>query len=293
MANRVLWLASQAGRLDELAQLPRELFAPLTMERALCVAVANDHAGIVRFLLRAGVTISKNAPLLRTALHIAAQHDSADALRTLVEDKVNVNDAILTTWSAVVTAVEHGATACLRLLALAKADLTATKRYVTPVLLAAENGDASMLHSLLQHKASADMREPITTAATHGRVGAVRVLLMAKADVEAADVHGFTPLIAAATHDHVDIMLLLLQTKADATHCISGWSALSAAASGGHAAAVRCLMQHAQALATVATRQDICRDNVQIPTGATPLDIARRFQHADVISLLVAARSSQ
>ena len=296
MANSIVWLASQAGRLDELAQLPRELFDHVTLQRSLYVAVANNHAGIVRFLLRAGVTINNNAHLLRNALHAAARYDSADVLRTLVEGKADVNNATNRTWSAVVTAVEHGATACLQVLVLAKADLTATKDDLTPVCAAARNGDMGMLHLLLQHKASADMRKPITLAALDGQVGAVHVLLLAKANIESSSCNlDSTPLIAAANHGHVAIMLLLLQAKADAMHCwkLSGWSALSAAASAGNTAAVRCLLQHAPALATVVTREPIWRGNVKFPAGTTPLDIARRFKHADVISLLVAATSSQ
>ena len=210
MANRTVWLASQAGRLDELAQLPPQLFDHVTLMRALCVAVANDHAGIVSFLLRADMD---TAHLLRNTLHAAARHDSADVMRALIEGKADVNDATARTWSAVVTAVEHGATTCLRVLVLAKADLTATKDDLTPVCAAAWNGDVSMLHLLIQHKASVDMQAPVTWAARAGHVGAVHVLLLAKADVEAPN-YGCTPLIAAANHDHVDVIMLLIQAKA-------------------------------------------------------------------------------
>ena len=180
----------------------------------------------------------------------------------------------------------------MRVLVLAKADLAATKyNGFTPICAAAHNGDISMLHLLLQHKASVDMRAPITWAAGHGCVDAVHMLLLAKAP----NGHQCTPLISAAHHGQVDVMLLLLQAKAGAMHCweLSGWSALSAAASGGHTAEVRCLLQHAPALVTVATRQHIRRASVEIPAGATPLDVARRFQHAGVAALLKAATSSQ
>ena len=307
MGNHAIWPLSQAGRLDELAQLPEDIFDRATLERALCVAVANDHAEIVRFLLRAAV--KADARIMRydprvcldglynsaNALHTAARHDSADALRALVEAKAGVNE-VTGTWSAVVTAAEHGATACVGVLVSAKADLTATKDDLTPVCAAAKSGDIGMLHLLLQHKASVDRWRPITLAAHHGHTGAVHVLLLAKADIEAGRSRACTPLNAAAGRGHVNVMLLLLQAKADAMHCsqIWGWSALSFAASAGHTAAVRCLLQHAPALAAVVS----CQEYRYIPAGSTPLDIARfrqrkNVKHAATISLLVAATSSQ
>ena len=125
-------------------------------------------------------------------------------------------------------------------------------------------------------------------------MGAVHVLLLAKADIEST-FHGYTPLYAAAARGHVAIMLLLLQAKADAMHCIhiSDWSALSSAASAGHTAAVRCLLQHAPALAAVVTREWVWTAGGSVPAGSTPLDIARRLRRNDIVSLIVAATSSQ
>ena len=89
MANCIVWLASQAGRLDELAQLPADMFDDKTLKRALYVAAANDHAEIVRFLLRVGVT-NKYAMRLQQPLRSAARYNSADAMRALVEAKADV-----------------------------------------------------------------------------------------------------------------------------------------------------------------------------------------------------------
>ena len=140
MAESTVWLASQAGRLDELAQLPAESFDPLTLKRALQVAAANDHAEIVSFLLRVGVTNQDAPAMARPPLQTAARHNSADAMHVLIEAKANAN-VDTSMWPAVVIAAEHGATACVRLLVLAKADLTATHFCVPPVCAAARNGD--------------------------------------------------------------------------------------------------------------------------------------------------------
>ena len=264
MADRTVWVASQAGCLDELAQLPPEIFDRVTLERALHVAAANDHAEIVRFLLRAGV--NKNSAHLswgasvNLAARSAARHDSANALRALIKAKARVHRD--RDWPAVVAAAEHGATARAQVLALAKADLDATRcNGLTALGAAAQNGDISMLHLLLQHKASLDMQEPITSAARNGHMGAVYALILAKADIESAQCRESPPLYAAAKYGHVGTMLLLLQAKADTRYCRSACYALSVAASanGGHTAAVRCLLQHAPDLAAMVTREDIRR----------------------------------
>ena len=295
MVNRTVWLASQAGRLDELAQLPPAMFNRVTLERALRVAAANDHAEIVSFLLRVGVTNQDAPAMARPPLQTAARHNSADAMHVLIEAKANAN-VDTSIWPTVVVAAENGATACVQLLAVAKADLAATDcNGFTSLCAAAQRGNISMLHLLLQHKASVDMREPITVAARHGHMNAVRALILAKADINSTDVNRVTPLIAAAQAGHADVLLLLLQSKADAMNFkpIPGWSALSAAATAGHTSVVRCLLHHAPALAAVVTRAHIRNIIGKIPAGSTPLDIARIYQHADVIALLVAATSSQ
>ena len=105
MANRRVWLASQAGYLDELAQLPAELFDPRTLERALHVAVTNDHAAIVRFLLRVGVT-NNYAIGLQGSLNSAARYDSTDALRALIKAEARVHRD-RDDWPAVVVAAER------------------------------------------------------------------------------------------------------------------------------------------------------------------------------------------
>ena len=93
MANRIVWLASQAGRLDELAQLPPALFDDITLIQAVYVAASNDHAGIVRFLLRAGKNNNTHLPwntFLNMSLNFAVWYDSADTLRALVLAKADL-----------------------------------------------------------------------------------------------------------------------------------------------------------------------------------------------------------
>ena len=215
MANLNLWLASQAGRCQELEALLPGNFDQETLRAALHVASANDHAGVVSILLRAGAVCG------------------------------DVNGVVYATlWQR--TFVET---------------CTTTYALLGP------------------------------GAAEHGAIKCLQVLVLAKADVDARNGLGFTPVFLAATYGHLNVVRLLIRAKVDAARCThyTNRSPLFAAAAGGHAAVVRCLLVHVPALAAVATRQSSYMHAQHVPAGSTPLDAARQFRHDDVVSLLAAA----
>ena len=270
MAKMRLWLASQSGRCREVEALSTEIFLQETLQAALMVAVANDHAGVVCILLRAGADCVTTFGFL----HAALRHDSAAALRRLIEARVYVssrgNAADAASYGAAdaasygaADAVSFGATRCLQVLLLAKADLTSR----------CMNG-----------------KRPISAAAARGCVDSVHLLVQAKADIDAKD-YGDTPVFVAAQFGHVHAVHQLLLAKADATRCnnYTNESPLLIAAVEGYTAVVRCLLAHVPALAAVATRQVSYARHAIIPAGSTPLDVAVQFKHSDVISLLLAA----
>ena len=260
MANSTLWLASQAGRCLEVEALLPGKFDQATLQTALRVALANDHAGVVYILIRAG--LYRGIFLSDVHICVALRHDSADALRSLVEAKASMNTLPFCRRYAVIAA-RHGAMKCLQVMVMAKADLS--------------------LHE-------ARGKTPVGEAAAQGLVGIVHFLVQAKADIN-ADYWGETPVHAAAAGGHVHAVHLLLLAKADTTRCSDdvNESPLFLAAVGGHAAVVRRLLAHMPALAAVATRRVSSHIGLQIAAGSTPLDVARQFRHDDVVSLLVAA----
>ena len=330
MAKSSLWLASQAGRCREVeASLSSGSFYQGALQDALWIAAANDHAGVVDILLRAGAGFD-SCDNHAIPMHTALRHDSVDALRTLVEAKAAVNSLTFSTRHTIVAAI-HGATKCLHVLILAKADVTLKdSNEQTPLVVAAVWGWVDIVHLLVQAKADIDAYSngstAVLAAARRGNVAVVDLLIRAKADVTLKDSNKQTPLVVAAVWGWVDIVHLLVQAKADidaysngstavlaaarrgnvavvdllirakadATRCNSHTtrSALWAAVAGGHAAVARCLLAHVPALAAVATQQHTFYAGKRIAAGSTPLDVALLLGHDDVVSLLVAAASN-
>jgi len=117
---------------------------------------------------------------------------------------------------------------------------------------------------------------PLHTAARLGRVNVVRLLLEKGANVDARNDWGVTPLHQAATEGRVGVVRLLLEKGADVDARASfGVTPLLFAASRGHVDVVRLLLEKG---ADVNARE--------VVFGHTPLDMARRGDHRDIVALL-------
>ena len=119
-------------------------------------------------------------------------------------------------------AVRHDDLAAADALIKAGADVKAANRYgVTPMNLAAMNGNAAMIRKLLDAGADPNTANPggetaLMTAARTGKVDAVTLLLDRGANVNAKDtVHAQTALMWAVLENHADMVKLLLARGAD------------------------------------------------------------------------------
>src|SRR5262249_29605692 len=110
-----------------------------------------------------------------------------------------------------------------QLLVYAGANVRATTRLggITPLWLAAQNGNAGVIGVLL--KAGADANSPALTgvtpimmASSSGNVDAIKALADHGANVNAKEAtYGQTPLMFAAANNHPDAVKLLIQHGAD------------------------------------------------------------------------------
>ena len=122
--------------------------------------------------------------------------------------------------------------------------------------------------------------QPLHAAASHGRLAIARLLLEARADVDAATADGLVPLHAAATRGEADVLGLLLTSgaKPDAK-TDDGITALHLAARQEHCDVMRLLLD-ARAETNV-----VCHE----PGGVTPLQLAVHRGHDEATKMLLGA----
>lgn len=190
---------------------------------------------------------------------------------------------------------------------------TTTLGHVTPLALAATNGDAAIIQALLDAKAevdatSADGTTPLMLAAASGNVDAIRVLLDHGAAVNAKEpLRGETPLFFAAGTNRAEAIKFLISRGADpaVTSTVvklgraafdedgnpiegagttggggrAGRGAAGASGGGGRAGAAGRGAGGGRARSTAAT----------VTGGLTPLLIAARNGHAEAVRALLAA----
>lgn len=157
-----------------------------------------------------------------SVLDAVASKDKS-ALRTLLKNGADVNAAMGDGLTAIHQVAIDGDIELAQLLIYAGANLKATTRLggYTPVLLAAKNGDAAMIETLLKggadpNQATTNGTSPLMFAAASGDVAAVKTLLDKGADIAAKEkAMGQTPLMFATANGRIDVVKLLVSRGAD------------------------------------------------------------------------------
>jgi ankyrin repeat protein len=152
------------------------------------------------------------------------------------------------------------------------------------LVIAARDGDTTTLEALLQAGVhidgiGADGFAALHHAAAHGRTSAVAALLRRGASPRVRSVHcrtctGTTPLLCAAAGGHADVVRQLLGAGADPdARDDAGFTSLHLAAAAGQTSVVKALLMSG------ATLEPTIGD-------VTPLDLARRGRHLQLVGLL-------
>jgi len=195
------------------------------------MSIARVVIGLMVALLAAGNAAAASSPVAD-----AAQRQNREALRTLLRQKADVNTPQVDGTTALHWAVRLDDLDTADLLIRAGAKVGAANREgVTPMQLAALNGNAAMIEKLV--KAGADPNAPLSAsgdtalmfAARTGTTDALKVLLETGANVNAKETWGgTTPLMFAAAERHPAAVKLLIEHGAD----VSARSNFVAAANG-------------------------------------------------------------
>lgn len=153
----------------------------------------------------------------------AAMNGDIAAVRTLLSRKADVNAPQGDGTTALHWAVYNAHADMVQMLLAAGADPRAKTRLggITPLMMAAKNGEAGLMKLLLD--AHEDVRTtnsngttPLMLAAASGKADAVKLLLDRGADVNAVDTtHGQTALMFAAAQGRLDAIKALMQRGAD------------------------------------------------------------------------------
>jgi uncharacterized protein len=147
---------------------------------------------------------------------------------------------------------------------------------------AVKRGDTTAVSTLLKGRADVnaadlDGTSPLHWAVVRDNVATVDALVRAGADVKKANRYGVTPLAVACTNGNVEIIRRLLDAGADAnTLTVDGESVLMDAARTGKAEAVKLLLAHG---AKVNAREEL--------RGQNALMWAAAENNADVVTTLV------
>ena len=261
----------------------------------LVLAAENGQLEALRFILQhkdKTVNIEAKGAGGGTALHVAARKGHLNIIELLLTNGADINAVSETGATPLVLSAQSGKLEALLFVLQHKDKITDIDAKGagggTALHVAAQEGYSEIIESLLVSgadiNASAnDGETPLITAAAHGKLEALRIILQHKdkaVNIEAKRARGITALHAAAVKDHVDIIELLLTNGADINaECDTGATPLVLAAENGKLEALKFILQHKDKIVNVEAKG---------AGGGTALHVAAYGGHSEIIELLLA-----
>ncbi|RTE81542.1 hypothetical protein BHE90_003940 [Fusarium euwallaceae] len=269
-------------------------------------AAINNHVPVLKLLLKNGAALG-----LKDQKRISsAQRDADYGLHPNTTVAVWVSNEVRIKADLLQRVVMNGHQEVLRVLFENDVDektfhlekiLVRENLKIKDLLLkdAVEHGQDSIIRLLLEQGADMDVyksgypwnrdRPLMAWASMKGHLSTVKLLLRNKADADPRG--GYVPLVSAAYSGHEDIVRLLLKAKANINRIckFSFQTALSAAASNGHTATVKLLLD-------MGADTDPCRERGHTrPQGdsrhdelcAVPIVAAAKGGYQEIVRLLV------
>ena len=254
-------------------------------QTALHFAVDRRHCGVIEELLKGEADGNAKDSNERTPLHFAALNGHRSAVKMLLNNGADVNICCGNyNKTALHDAADGGHCGVIAELLNRKADVNAkTSNGCSPLHLAASKGQRDALILLLNNGADVNMcggnfsQTALHDAAYIGHCGVIHELLNSKANVNAKDSSGRTPLDWSALKGHGDAVILLLNNGADVNICdgIYNRTALHNAAILGHCGVIEELRNR---------KADV---NAKTTNGRPPLFFAASNGHRDAVILLL------
>ncbi|XP_052087496.1 uncharacterized protein LOC127724554 [Mytilus californianus] len=151
---------------------------------------------------------------------------------------------------------------------------------VSPLYIACQEGHTEVVKMLINNKVDINKcrdtgASPLYIACQEGHTEVVQMLINNKADINKCNDKEVSPLYIACYKGHTEVVQMLINNKADINKCTDtdGLSPIFIACYKGHAEIVELLLKHKA-------------DCYHKWKGLTPLNIARRENHKNIVHLL-------
>ncbi|XP_076078749.1 uncharacterized protein LOC143048761 [Mytilus galloprovincialis] len=248
----------------------------------LCIACQNGHTEVVQMLINNKADINKCIDTGKSPLYIACQNGHTEVVQMLINNKADINKCEDTGASPLYIACQEGHTEVVQMLINNKADINkCADTRASPLYIACQNRHTEVVQMLINNKADINKcidtgESPLYIACQSGHTEVVQILINNKADINKCTDNGASPLYIACQEGHTEVVQMLINNKADIYKCDdrdSGESPIFIACYRGHTEIVDFLLKH---------KAD-CNLKWE---GLTPLGIARRENHTNIVYLL-------
>ena len=275
----------------------------------LYFAAVKGHEAVARLLIESGANIEAQSKDGWTLLHWVAQQGHEAVVRLLIEGGANKEAQGKDGRTPLHWAVVKGHEAVVRLLIESGANKEAQDNYRwTPLHAATYNGHEAVARLLIESGANKEAQDnygwtPLHAAAMEGHEAVVELLLDRGANptTQTTKQHedegvtipaGSTPLHIAVLNDKDVVVRLFLERGANPElQTNDGWTPLHFAAREGKDTVARLLLDRG-ADPTVRITQPLKWENITIPAGSIPGDLARLTGYHGLAQSLSAAVTS-
>ncbi|XP_071178364.1 uncharacterized protein [Mytilus edulis] len=247
----------------------------------LVIACKNGHTEVVQMLINNKADINKCRDTGGSPLFVACQEGHTEVIQMLINNKADINKCMDDGASPLFIACQEGHTELVQMLINNKADINKCRDTGgSPLFMACQKGHTEVVQMLINNKADInkcrddDGVSPLYIACQIGHTEVVQMLINNKADINKCKDTGASPLYIACQDGHTEVVQMLINNKADINKCIrTGESPIFIACYKGHVKVVELLLKH-EAGCNIKWR------------GLTPLDIASRENHTNIVYLL-------
>lgn len=204
------------------ARIEQALKQGSSLEQELVNAtIARDNPRI-EYILKRGAKIDYQDVEGYTALIHAVKSGDLSVINGLLAYEANPNIQDNDGWTAAMHGVRANEPKVFRLLGKYNADFNVVNKYgLTALAMAVIDNRANAAVAMLDHNADPDFAmgeakfNALMLAVTKGNQTMSQTLLQYKANPNAVNIDGVTPLMVAAKHNHENVLMLLLKSGAN------------------------------------------------------------------------------